>query len=102
MFVSVFMDNYGSGVKEAVKMCNEAFLRTYIPDVDCESVFFDVDDCRQKSINAKGQELVDFWDAYKEYYEECKDMWKLPIIAISRKVMEIRDNLLFPVNEKVG
>lgn len=72
--VSVFMDNYGSGVEKAVKMCNDVFLRTYIQDVDCESVFFDVDDCSQKSINVKGQALVDFWDAYKEFYEDCRDM----------------------------
>lgn len=89
---TVFMDNYGSGVKEAVRMCNEVFLHTYIPNVDCESVFFDDDD--QKTINAKGQELVDFLDAYNEYHEDCQDMEKLPLVVTSRKVMEIRENLM--------
>ena len=96
--VSVFMDNYCDGViqfvKKAVKMCNEIFLCTYLSAVDCESMFFDIDDCRQqKSINEKGLELVDFWDAYKDYYDDCQDMKELPLVVATRKVVEIREKI---------
>lgn len=93
--VSAFLDNYWNGeqnaVKKAVKICNDIFLCTY-RDVDCDKKFFDILNGK-KYLNYLGEEFADFWDAYRDFYDDCEDVNNLPVVVATKEVMRIIETI---------
>ena len=83
-------------VKRAVDICNGEMLQRmgeFQNEEACCLYFFDGSG-EERRINAAGQEILDFWDVYREFDEEMEQTMKdeSEILKVGRWMCSIREN----------